>query len=101
MLEITYEQGNLGNQHASAHGRNKEISELSTCAEKKSQKAPDFSHLRKVHNLPPCVRVTSKIQGLNICPISCLLKVGRYFVSQLIFVRNKGQAAHPVLPGKG
>lgn len=98
----------MGNQRASAHRRNKEISELSTCAEEKSQKAPtkqwdelDLSHLRKVHNLPPCVRVASKTQGLNICPVSSLLKVRRYFVSQLIFVRNKGQAACPVFPGKG
>lgn len=97
----------MGYEHASAHRRNKEISELSICAKKKIQKAPskqwdelDLSHLRKVHNLPPCGRVTSKIQRLNICPISSLLKVRRCFVSQLIFVRNKGQAACLVFPGK-
>lgn len=86
----------------------RKISELSTCAEEKSQTATtkqwdelDLSYLRRVHNLPPCVRVASKIQGLSICPISSLLKVRRYFVSQLIFVRNKGKAACPVFPGKG
>lgn len=102
------------NQHPSIHRRNKEISEIPTRAVKK--KHCDFSelwgptkpwdelepsHLGEVHNLSPCIKIAFKIQGLNTCPISSLLKVRSYFMSQLIFVRNKAQAASPVFPEGG
>lgn len=101
------------NQHPSVHRRNKEITELPTRAVKKKR---DFSELwgptkqwdelepsplREVHNLSPCIKIAFKIQGLNTCPISSLLKVRSYFMSQLIFVRNKAQAASPVFPEGG